>query len=481
MVNDPNTDACILEASRLRALNRYGMLDTISEVALDELTGLVARLCQTPIALIALIDGNRVWFKSRVGLNIPQIPRSLSISDRLVQRPLSVLVIEDTLADPTLAHHPLMHHEKPIRAYAGVPLRTPDGWVIGALCVMNYQPWAPSAEQIDVLTVLSHQVMTQFELRVSAANLERTMHWRQRIERSLHTKNQQYRQALQDLHHAQTQLVQHEKMSSLGQLLAGVAHEINNPVSFVYGNLTYVNRYVQDLFSLLNLYQKHNPRPHPDIQACMDNIDLNFIQEDLPKLLTSMKVGADRIRQIVLSLRNFSRIDDSEQKEFNLHDGLDSTLMILEHRLKPSPQYPGIQVSKDYGTLPLVKCYPGQLNQVFMNILSNAIDALDSMSSNPAYRDRPPRIIIRTRVIQSRQTDPPRSAVAIYIADNGLGIPTAVRDRIFDPFFTTKSVGKGTGLGLSISYQIIVERHHGILKCQSQEGKGTAFYIEIPI
>lgn len=481
MGKESSTDVFIQEASRLRALHRYGMLDTLPEPALDELTGLVARLCQAPIALIALVDANRVWFKSRVGVTLPQVSRSLSFSDRLVQKPVPCLMIEDVLREPVHAAHPLVRQDPPVRAYAGVPLTTGDGYVIGALCVMDYQPRMLSSEQMDVLTVLSHQVLAQFELKVNVMNLERTMHWRRRIERSLHDKNQQYRQTLQDLHHAQTQLVQNEKMSSLGQMLAGVAHEINNPVSFVYGNLTYVNRYVQDLFTLLAMYQKHNPRPHPDIQRMVESIDLNFLKEDLPKLVASMKMGADRIRQIVLSLRNFSRTDDSDLRECDLHEGMNSTLMILEHRLKPSPQYPGVQVVKDYGDLPLVKCYPGQINQVFMNILSNAIDALESMSSDPCYRDRQPKIIIRTRVIESHQGDVPHPAIAVYIADNGLGMPEKVREHIFDPFFTTKGVGKGTGLGLSISYQVVVERHHGVLTCQSREGKGTAFYIEIPV
>lgn len=481
MGKESSTEVFIQEASRLRALHRYGMLDTLSEPALDELTGLAARLCQAPIALIALVDANRVWFKSRVGVTLPQVPRSLSFSNRLVQSPVPCLIVEDTLAEPAHAAHPLVRQHPPVRAYAGVPLTTTEGYTIGALCVMDYQPRSLSPEQQDVLIVLSHQVLAQFELKVNVMNLERTMQWRRRIERSLHEKNQQYRQALQELHHAQTQLVQNEKMSSLGQMLAGVAHEINNPVSFVYGNLTYVNRYVQDLFTLLALYQKHNPRPHPDIQKMVESIDLNFLKEDLPKLVASMKMGADRIRQIVLSLRNFSRTDDTDLRECDLHDGINSTLMILEHRLKPSPQYPGIQVVKDYGKLPPVKCYPGQINQVFMNILGNAIDALESMSSDPRYRDRTSKIIIRTRLVESRRAESSHPAIAIYIADNGLGIPDKVREHIFDPFFTTKAVGKGTGLGLSISYQVIVERHHGVLTCQSQEGKGTAFYIEIPV
>ncbi|OUL22790.1 PAS domain-containing sensor histidine kinase [Nostoc sp. RF31YmG] len=265
-----------------------------------------------------------------------------------------------------------------------------------------------------------------------------------------------------------SQLVQSEKMSSLGQLVAGVAHEINNPVNFIHGNLTPANEYIQDLLRLLQLYQQHYPDPVPEIQEEAEAIDLNFLMTDLPNLLTSMKVGAKRITEIVLSLRNFSRLDEAEMKAVNIHQGIDSTLMILEHRLKATTNSPEIAVIKEYGNLPLIECYAGQLNQVLMNILVNAIDALEEAKINH------PQIHIATKVTETKH-------LIIGITDNGIGIPENLQQRLFEPFFTTKPIGKGTGLGLSISYQIITEKHRGKIKCFSTPGNGTEFVIEIPL
>ena len=292
-------------------------------------------------------------------------------------------------------------------------------------------------------------------------------------ESQLRVKNQQLQQTLCQLKQTQAQLIQNEKMISLGQMVAGIAHEINNPISFIYGNVTPAREYASALLHLLQLYALHYPEPVAEIQTQREALDLNFIMTDFPKVLHSMKEGANRIREIVLSLRNFSRLDEAEMKEVNIHEGIDNTLLILQHRLKEQSSHPEIQVSKEYGSLPLVECYPGKLNQVFMNLLSNAIDALQT---HPC-----PRLItIRTEVKDEGGLIHPNHVV-IRIADNGPGIPDDVKKHIFDPFFTTKPVGVGTGLGLSISHSIVVEKHHGNLICISAPGQGAEFVIELPV
>ncbi|QLE48926.1 GAF domain-containing sensor histidine kinase [Nostoc sp. C057] len=291
------------------------------------------------------------------------------------------------------------------------------------------------------------------------------------------TQAEQLNHVLHNLKQTQAQLIQTEKMSSLGQLVAGVAHEINNPVNFIYGNLTHVNEYTLGLLELVELYQKSYANPTDEVQAYIEAIDLDFIAEDLPKILTSMKMGANRIREIVLSLRNFSRLDEADMKPVNIHEGIDSTLLILQNRLKQTSGNTGIEIVKEYGDIPLVDCYAGQLNQVFMNLISNAIDALDSYNSQRTLEDieaNPSQIVIRT---QLRNPD----RITIQIADNGAGITPPVKQRLFDPFFTTKPAGKGTGLGLAISAQIVAEKHNGAIWCISEPGQGAEFWVEIPI
>lgn len=293
---------------------------------------------------------------------------------------------------------------------------------------------------------------------------------------------QQVEKTLQELQKTQAQLIQTEKMSSLGQLVAGIAHEINNPVNFIYGNLEHTHVYVQDLLKLIQCYEQYSAQIHPEVQQYAEAIDLDFLQADLPKILASMQLGAERIRQIVLSLRNFSRLDEADMKQVDIHEGIDSTLLILQSRLNAKPDHPAIQVVKEYGPLPLVECYAGQLNQVFLNILSNAIDAVETKlerhslrsTSNSAADNWVGTITIRTELRRP-------NFVTIRIADNGLGVPAGMKTQLFDPFFTTKPVGKGTGLGLSISYQIITEKHQGTVWCTSEPGQGAEFWIEIPI
>lgn len=289
----------------------------------------------------------------------------------------------------------------------------------------------------------------------------------------------QVEQTLQQLQQTQSQLIQAEKMSALGGMVAGIAHEINNPISFIYGNVAPAIEYIKDLLKLLSLYQEHYPNSLPqEIEEHMENIELDFIIQDLPKLLSSMKMGADRIREIVKSLRNFSRLDEGEKKPVDIHEGIENTLLILQHRLKAKGDRPGIEIQKEYGDIPKVECYAGLMNQVFMNIIGNAIDALESHHSEQKAlgfpsSDRQLRIGIHTALSAN-------NSLLISITDNGAGIPEEVQKRLFDPFFTTKPVGKGTGLGLSISYSI-VEKHRGQLKCISEVGNGTQFLIEIPV
>ncbi|MBD2249903.1 GAF domain-containing sensor histidine kinase [Nostoc parmelioides] len=288
---------------------------------------------------------------------------------------------------------------------------------------------------------------------------------------------QKLTQALHNLQQTQTQLIQTEKMSSLGQLVAGVAHEINNPVNFIYGNLSHVSEYAHNLLTMLELYQQELPNPSVEILEQADEIDLEFLAEDLPKTLASMQIGVERIRQIVMSLRTFSRLDEAEMKAVNINEGIDSTLLILQHRFKAKPETAGIKLTKKYADIPLVECYAGQMNQVFMNVLSNAIDAIEDYQEAQS-KTHHGEIIISTSFGQIRDNI---QSIVIRIVDNGPGIPEDLRLRICDPFFTTKPVGKGTGLGLSISYKIVVEKHGGVFKCDSQLGSGTEFWIEIPI
>jgi len=303
------------------------------------------------------------------------------------------------------------------------------------------------------------------ELEIAHETLEKRV--AERTE-ELSENHQQLSAALQALQERQAQLIQNEKMSSLGQMVAGVAHEINNPINFIYGNLDYTNSYVQDLLDLLQLYQQHYPVPTPAIQEKMGSIDLEFLTEDFSQILLSMKSGTDRIRKIILSLRNFSRLDESEIKTIDIHEGIESTLLLLNHRFQSE-----ITVAKKYGNLTLVECYPSLLNQVFMNMINNAIDALQEDQKNGFFDDGKPTIIIQTSQIE-------RDRIAISFWNNGSAIPSELLGKLFDPFFTTKPVGQGTGLGLTICYQII-ERHKGKIEVFSTQEKGTEFVISLPI
>ncbi len=354
-----------------------------------------------------------------------------------------------------------------------------SGWLI--------PPFSPILAAI-ASTILTANYHNQWQLKVFNQKLETANQQLNEYSKTLEIKvaertkdllhrTKQLSTTLKKLKSAQTQLIQAEKMSALGQLVAGIAHEINNPTNFIYGNISHAEDYFSDLLELIDLYQKSYPNPGEEIEKFIDKIELDYLSEDLSKVLHSMKTGASRIREIVKSLRTFSRLDEAEIKEVDIHEGIDSTLMILEHRLQQRGDNAAITVIKEYGQLPAIVCYAGQLNQVFMNLLINAIDAIEGQPNQPNPNQNGSTnswIKIVTRVKSAEQ-------IEILIADNGPGIPDEVKSRLFDPFFTTKPVGKGTGLGLSISYSIIVEKHGGKLDVSSTPGKGTEFRIVIPV
>ncbi|WP_236144355.1 sensor histidine kinase [Nostoc sp. CMAA1605] len=342
-------------------------------------------------------------------------------------------------------------------SYLGVPILDPQGKPLGHIAGLHTKPLERTYEEQE-------SILKIFAAR-SAAEIERLL-----AEKALKQQNIYLEKTLKQLRTTQAQLIQAERMSSLGNLVAGIAHEINNPIGFIYSNITHTKESLNVLLELIAAYQAEYPHPSDSLQEKIAEADLEFLQKDAAKMLNSMAAGSERIRDIVLSLRNFSRLDEANKKPVDLQEGIENTLLILQHRLQGNETLPEIQVMKDYQPLPQVNCYASQLNQVFMNILNNAIDALRSDNNQTLQ----PVITIKTEVVTAKD------AVRISIIDNGMGIDEVTLSQIFDPFFTTKPVGSGTGLGLSISYQIVVEQHGGKLNCISAPGKGAIFQIEIP-
>ncbi|MBD2667184.1 serine/Threonine protein kinase and Signal Transduction Histidine Kinase (STHK) with GAF sensor [Richelia sinica FACHB-800] len=380
--------------------------------------------------------------------------------------------INDARIDQNFGIDPYIQQEKPKSILCNPIIK--QGKLIGIVYLENnLTVGAFTPERLQVLKMLAAQAAISLENAQLYANLEEKVEQRTQ---ELNEKNLRLKQAFGELKRTQTQLIQTEKMSSLGQMVAGIAHEINNPVNFIYGNIDPAHHYINSLLDLLALYEQEYPHPSAKIQAMKEDIDLEFLIVDLQKILTSMRSGADRICNIVVSLRNFSRLDEAQMKSVDIHQGIDSTLLILQHRLQPRIDLPGIEIIKEYSELPLVECYAGQLNQALMNIISNAIDALiqrDEERSPAEIQAQPSQIRIRTQVKNQQ-------FVRIMIKDNGPGVKEEERARLFDPFFTTKPIGQGTGLGLAISYQIVVEQHGGNIECISSPGKGAEFVIDIP-
>ncbi|MEA5594227.1 protein kinase domain-containing protein [Rivularia sp. UHCC 0363] len=425
---------------------------------------------------------------SSISTELPSIPleSSNNVPVRLInyiKRTKESILVDDANTQNFLLTDSYIIREKP-KSILCIPIIN-QSKLFGILYLENkLTAGVFTKNRIKLLNLIANQAAISLKNAILYNNLteakEELENYNQTLEekvaeriQEIDDKSQRLKKALQDLQSTQSQLIQTEKMSSLGQMVAGIAHEINNPVNFIHGNINHASQYVQDLLDLITIYQQENTSSDSIVAKKASEIDLDFILEDLPKLLKSVEIGTSRIRQIILGLRNFSRLDEAEMKCVDIHEGIENTLMILQHRFKAKDNRPEIQVIKEYGQLPQINCYASQLNQVFMNILSNAIDALeDSQTKRKTNENLAIRIV--TEIVNS-------NTARIKISDNGSGIEQKVQQKIFDPFFTTKPVGSGTGLGLSISYQIIVDKHKGQLICNSTVGEGTEFLIDIPM
>jgi signal transduction histidine kinase len=429
------------EMDRLSALYQYNILDTLPEQNYDDLTTIAAQICDTPISLVSLLDSDRQWFKSRYGLDASETPREQAFCAHAILEPEQVMVVENALEDERFSTNPLVTGDPHIRFYAGAPLVNPEGFPLGTICVIDRVPRNLTVKQIDALQALGRQVISQLELRRQTIQLEEEVQLRTEAAQLVTAKNNELKQALEQLQQTQISLIQSEKMSTLGRLVAGIAHEINNPINFISGNINHCRTYITELLRLIDLF-RCTYQSTPEIAAKVQEIDLDYLIKDFPDLLNSMQTGAKRIKTVVQLLRTFSRLDEEGIKPADLNANLDATLVLLQNHLKATEKRPKICLITNYDKLPPVNCVINELNQVFMHLLYNAIDALDTGVGEKHVAIAQPTIHITTEIVSHQ-------CVRIRFSDNGPGIPEEIRPYIFEPFFTTKVSNKRMGISVT--------------------------------